>query len=139
MDKLYIISAFRYAVIGSLFGIYIGASQDHRQIVTCLHILLLGFVFSFLYGLCFKLWVKKKYSSIKSNHYSKYVWIQFIFHHIGMLMLFISLFLFQGQFFPLQKLKFPLGLAAILFFIALVLMLILLLSSFSYEKYKNKD
>ena len=57
MDRKFVISALCYAMLGMLLGIYMAATQDHGQFVTHAHIMLVGFVVSFIYALCHKLWL----------------------------------------------------------------------------------
>ena len=51
MDKKYITTALGYAIIGMMLGIYMAASKDHGHMVTHAHIMMIGFVVSFIYGL----------------------------------------------------------------------------------------
>lgn len=55
MDRKFILTAFGYAILGLALGIHMAASKDHGQFVTHAHIMLVGFVLSFIYGLCHKL------------------------------------------------------------------------------------
>ena len=57
MDRKYILTAFGYAILGLALGIYMAASKNHGQHVTHAHIMLIGFLLSFIYGLCHKLWL----------------------------------------------------------------------------------
>lgn len=55
MDRKFIISALCYAILGMCLGIYMAKSGVHGHRVTHAHIMLAGFVVSFIYGLCHKL------------------------------------------------------------------------------------
>jgi len=57
MDKKFVITAFVYAIVGMSHGIFMAASKNHIQFVTHAHILLAGFVVSFIYALTHKLWL----------------------------------------------------------------------------------
>ena len=90
MDKKFILTSFAYAIIGLALGIFMAASKNHGHLVTHAHILLIGFVVSFIYGLCHKLWL--------NNIVSKLSTAQFYIHQIGTLGVVIGLFLFYGKF-----------------------------------------
>lgn len=57
MDRKFVITALIYALLGLLLGIHMAATQNHGWLVTHAHIMLIGFVVSFIYGLCHKLWL----------------------------------------------------------------------------------
>ena len=86
MDRKFILTSFIYAIIGLALGIFMAASKDHGHLVTHTHILLIGFVVSFIYGLCHKLWL--------NNLVSKLSVIQFYVHQVGTLGAVIGLFLY---------------------------------------------
>jgi undecaprenyl pyrophosphate phosphatase UppP len=90
MDRKFIMAALGYAVIGMVLGIYMAASKNHGQFVTHAHIMLLGFVVSFIYGLCHKLWL--------NNTTSKLAVVQFYIHQAAALILVGGLFMLYGQF-----------------------------------------
>ena len=48
MDRKFVISALCYALLGMVLGIHMAASKDHGQFVTHAHIMLVGFVVSFI-------------------------------------------------------------------------------------------
>ncbi|WP_240472888.1 TonB-dependent receptor [Dasania marina] len=93
------------------------ASKNHGQLVTHAHILLLGFVVSFIYALCHKLWLH--------NGTSTLALIQFYLHQIGILLLTAGLFLLYGQLINPETIDPLLALASISVFISLILMLLL--------------
>ncbi len=64
MDRKYILSSLVYAVLGMTLGIYMAATKNHGEYVTHAHILLAGFVVSFIYGLCHKLWLNNSTSRL---------------------------------------------------------------------------
>jgi hypothetical protein len=121
MDRKYVLSAFGYAIIGLLLGIYMAASKDHGQLVTHAHIMLLGFVVSFIYGLCHKLWI--------TNSGSRLAVIQFYIHHSATVVLNIGLFLLYGSFIELETIDPVLAIASIVALIGVILMTILLIQS----------
>jgi hypothetical protein len=57
LDRRYLVWSLCYAVAGMTLGIFMAASQNHSELVTHAHVLLIGFVVSFIYGLIHKLWL----------------------------------------------------------------------------------
>jgi peptidoglycan/LPS O-acetylase OafA/YrhL len=88
MDRKFVAAAFGYAIAGLLLGIYMAASHKHGQLVTHAHIMLVGFVVSFIYGVCHKLWLNNNDSVLGKT--------QFYLHHGGTLVLIAGLFLVYG-------------------------------------------
>ena len=122
MDRKFLLIAFGYAIIGMLLGIVMAASQNHTQHVTHAHIMLLGFVVSFIYAVCHKLWLHDSTSGL--------VTIQYYFHLAGSLVIVAGLFLLYGGYVSLAVLDPILAVASITSLIALILMKILLIKSF---------
>ncbi|WP_448211036.1 TonB-dependent receptor [Colwellia sp. MEBiC06753] len=114
MDRKFILTAFGYAILGLALGIYMAASKNHGQHVTHAHIMLIGFVLSFIYGLCHKLWL--------NNSQSKLALAQFYVHQAGSAVVLIGLFLFYGQFVALETIDPILALGSITVFIGVILM-----------------
>lgn len=121
MDRKYILTSLSYAVIGLSLGIYMAASQNHEQHVTHAHIMLVGFVVSFIYALLHKLWL--------NDIQSRLVNIQFYLHQAGSFVLFIGLFLLYGEFTALESIEPVLAFASILVFIGMITMLTIYLKS----------
>ena len=117
MDRRYVVTALTYAIAGLMLGIYMAASKDHGQLVTHAHIMLVGFVVSFVYALCHKLWLDTVATPLAR--------VQFYLHQAGTLVLTVSLFLLYGEFMTLERLDPILGIASLTVFVALVLMTIL--------------
>jgi len=114
MDRKFILTAFGYAILGLALGIYMAASKNHGQFVTHAHIMLIGFLLSFVYGLCHKLWL--------NNSTSKLATVQFSVHQLGSLILLVGLFLMYGQFVAMETIDPVLGIASIVVFAGVVLM-----------------
>lgn len=113
MDKKYLLSAFGYLIVGLALGIYMAASKNHGQLVTHAHIMLLGFVVSFIYAVCIKLWLVNS---------AKIVNLQYYIHQVGTAILLLCLFLMYGGFVS-EKLLGPfLGLSSLAVFAAAVIM-----------------
>ncbi|MDH5710733.1 MAG: TonB-dependent receptor [Gammaproteobacteria bacterium] len=121
MDRKYILTSLSYAVLGLSLGIYMAASQNHEQHVTHAHIMLVGFVVSFIYALLHKLWL--------NNIHSRLANIQFYLHQLGSFVLFIGLFLLYGEFIALDTIEPVLAFASILVFIGMITMLMIYLKS----------
>ena len=121
MDRKYVITALGYAILGLALGIYMAASKNHGQLVTHAHIMLLGFVVSFIYGLCHKLWL--------NNTTSKLAKMQFYLHQAGTSVLLVSLFLLYGRFADPEKLDPILGVSSVIVLISLIMMKILFIRS----------
>ena len=121
MDRKYVLTAFGYAIIGLALGIFMAASKDHGHLVTHAHIMLVGFVLSFIYGLCHKLWL--------NNDTSKLAVAQFYIHQVGAIFLIIGLFLLYGNFVALETIDPLLAIASIVVFIGVILMKILFIKS----------
>jgi hypothetical protein len=121
MDRKFIMAALGYAVIGMVLGIYRAASKNHGQFVTHAHIMLLGFVVSFIYGLCHKLWL--------NNTTSKLAVVQFYIHQAAALILVGGLFMLYGQFMEEDQIGPVLAVAAMTALLGMVLMSILFIKS----------
>lgn len=115
LDKKYLVWALSFAVVGLALGIYMAASQDHRELVTHAHILLIGFVVSFIYGIIHKLWLDKPGRGIANT--------QFVLHQAAAVTLSLGLFLVYGGILPESVLGPFLGVAAIVVLLSMLLML----------------
>ncbi|GIT97572.1 TonB-dependent receptor [Sulfurovum sp. TSL1] len=121
MDRRFVLTGLMYAIVGLALGIYMAASKDHGHLVTHTHILLIGFVVSFIYGVCHKLWL--------NNLISKLSVAQFYIHQVGTLGAVIGLFLYYGNFVSLQTIDPFLALFSITIFIGMILMTVLFIQS----------
>lgn len=121
MDRKFILTSLGYAIIGLLLGIFMAASKDHGHLVTHAHIMLVGFVVSFIYGLCHKLWL--------NNILSKLSQAQFYIHQVGTAGIVIGLFLYYGKFVSLETIDPLLALSSIAVLVGMILMKILFIKS----------
>ncbi|MGO8756125.1 MAG: hypothetical protein ACLQHK_12945 [Gallionellaceae bacterium] len=121
MDRKFIVIALGYAVVGMALGVYMGASQNHSEFVTHAHIMLLGFVVSFIYGLCHKLWLNNKTSGLAIA--------QFYVHQAATLVLVVGLFLLYGRFIEEAAIGPFLGVASTTALIGMILMFVLFLKT----------
>lgn len=121
MDRKFVLTALGYAIAGLALGIYMASSKDHGQLVTHAHIMLVGFVVSFVYGLCHKLWLGNTESGLAQA--------QLYLHQAGSLVLFVGLFLLYGGFAADAAVGPVLGVASITVFVGMVLMTLLFVRS----------
>lgn len=121
MDKKYLMLSFGYGLLGLVLGIYMAASKNHGQLVTHAHIMLLGFVVSFIYGACYKIWI--------SELNTKLAKLQYYCHSLGSLVLLIGLFLLYQPSVEEKLLGPVLGVSSIVVFVAMVLMKVQLIKA----------
>ena len=121
MDRKYIMTSLGYGIIGLVLGIYMAASKNHGHMVTHAHIMLVGFVVSFIYALCFKLWL--------NNSESKLAKAQFYLHQVGSLGLVIGLYLMYGNYISLETLDPILAISSIAVLISMILMKVLFIKA----------
>jgi len=121
MDKKFVLTGLGYAIIGLALGIFMAASKDHGQLVTHAHIMLIGFVVSFIYGLCHKLWL--------NNSTSKLAVTQYYVHQVGTLVILIGLFLYYGKFVSIETIDPVLAISSIAVFAGMVMMKVLFIKS----------
>ena len=121
MDKKFVMTALGYAIVGLALGIFMAASKNKGQLVTHAHIMLIGFVVSFIYALCHKLWLH--------NVSSKLAAVQYYVHQVGTFFVVVGLFLYYGHFVSLETIDPVLALASITVFVGMVLMKVLFIKS----------
>ena len=121
MDRKYILSSFIYAILGMVLGMFMAASQNHSQFVTHAHIMLAGFLMSFVYGLCHKLWL--------NNCASPLAKAQFFIHQFGAALMSAGLFLLYGNIVAAETIEHFLALSSIAVLLAMMLMVILFVQS----------
>ena len=114
MDRKFVFTGLIYAVIGMSLGIFMAASHNHEQMVTHAHIMLAGFVVSFIYALCHKLWLGGAINTLKK--------VQFYVHQIGIAVLFLGLFLLYGGFIPMETIDPVLALASFFVLAGMIMM-----------------
>jgi uncharacterized membrane protein HdeD (DUF308 family) len=121
MDRKFAIAGLGYALLGMFLGIYMAATHNHIQMVTHAHIMLLGFVVTFVYAVCHKLWL-----SHESQRLARF---QFYCHQLGILSMLSGLFLLYGNFASAEKLEPLLSIGSLAVLVALMLMFYLFISS----------
>jgi hypothetical protein len=121
LDKRYLVWALSYATVGLALGIYMAASQNHAELVTHTHILLIGFVLSFVYGIIHRLWLQNPGRALAS--------VQFVVHQAGAITISVALFLLYGNLVPAATLDPILGTASVGILLAMLLMLYMVIRS----------
>ena len=91
LDRKFLLCGLTYAIAGMCVGIYMAASKNHGQFVAHAHILLVGFMVSFVYGLIHRLWISAEGVAAAK--------VQFYLHQLSALVMGIGLLLFYGGLF----------------------------------------
>ncbi|MBW8824570.1 MAG: TonB-dependent receptor [Xanthomonadales bacterium] len=90
IDRKFLLCGLFFAIAGLCLGIYMAISRNHAEMPAHAHIMLVGFVFSFIYATIHRLWLPGLVGKLKS--------IQFILHELGALLLAVGLLLlFSGH------------------------------------------
>ena len=121
LDRKYLSFAMFYVIAGMCLGVYMGASQNHTQHVTHAHILLVGFVVSFIYGIIHKLWLTRP-NPLLAN-------IQLILHQVAAAIMFVALALLFSGHFEAEKIEPILGMSSVGVLLGAILMLVLVVQS----------
>ncbi|MBC7738451.1 MAG: hypothetical protein H7245_14825 [Candidatus Saccharibacteria bacterium] len=72
LDRLYILTGFVWLILGMVFGIYIGITDQTTQSNAHAHANLLGFVISVLFGLMYRNWPNMTTSRLRMIQYGIY-------------------------------------------------------------------
>lgn len=118
-DRKYLVFALCYALLGLSLGIYMAASQNHAELVTHAHILMVGFVVSFVYATIHKLWLVAPGRGIAN--------LQFIVHQVSAITMAVGLFMLFGGMAPPAKLEPFLSVAALGVLLGMLLMIFMVL------------
>jgi len=121
LDKKYLVWSLAYVAAGMALGIFMAASHDHAQHVTHAHILLVGFVVSFIYAVIHKLWLGEQTSLLAK--------VQLITHQAGALTMFSGLFLLYGSIVAPESIEPVLALSSIVVLAAALLMIFMTLKA----------
>ncbi len=119
IDRRFLLCGFAYAIVGMGLGVYMGASKDHALFIAHAHILLVGFVLSFIYALIHKLWIVGSSPRLGG--------IQFYLHQLATLVLTGGLVLLFSGAMPEATLGPVLGMASVSVLLAALLMLWMIL------------
>ena len=120
-DRKFLVCALLYAIAGMSLGIYMAASENHGELVAHAHILLIGFVVSFIYGIIHKLWLAQPNAKVAN--------LQFYIHQAAALLLSIGLTLLYGGMVSADKLAPALTGGSLAVLIAALLMLYMVLTT----------
>jgi len=120
-DRKYLICALGYVVLGMGVGVYMGASGNHGQLIAHAHILLVGFVVSFIYAIIHKLWLERPGKAIAQT--------QFVLHQVAAVVMFTGLLLLYGRGVAETTIGPILGASSIGVLAAAVLMIYMVLKS----------
>ncbi|KGI78806.1 hypothetical protein [Oleiagrimonas soli] len=113
-DRKFLLWALGFAVFGLCVGIYMAASQNHGQLVAHAHIMLVGFVVSFIYAIIHKLWLVTPGRWVAR--------IQFWLHIVCTVLLSIGLLLLYGQVYAAEWLEPVLSLGSVGVLLGMLLM-----------------
>lgn len=97
LDRKFLVWALCYAIAGMGLGIFMAATDNHAQHVTHAHVLLAGFIVSFVYAAIHKLWLDGKAGGLAVA--------QFVLHQAGVIVMITGLFLLFGGFVPPPQLE----------------------------------
>ena len=121
LDKRFLVFGLGFAVAGLSLGIHMAASKNHGQFVTHAHIMLIGFLLSFVYGIIHRLWLHRP-NRVVAN-------IQFVLHQAAAVTVSTGLFLLYGNIISVHILDPILGIATFGVLLAMVLMLYMVIRS----------
>jgi len=119
-DRNYLVCALLFLVAGLSLGIYMAATDNHGELVAHAHILLIGFVVSFIYGIIHKLWLAGPNPVVAR--------IQFVLHVAAALVLSVGLTLLYGNLVRPEQVVPILTTGSLAVLISAVLMLYMVLS-----------
>ena len=120
-DRKYLTFALGYAILGMCVGIYMASSMNHGQHVAHAHILLVGFVVSFVYGIIHKLWLDQPNKTVAQA--------QFVLHQAAAFVMFSGLVLLYGNVFPEPTIGPILGASSVGVLLGALLMFYMVLRS----------
>jgi hypothetical protein len=120
-DRKYLLCALGYAIVGMCLGIFMAASHDHVHRVTHAHILLVGFVVSFIYGIIHKLWLDEGSTTLAK--------VQFITHQLGAALMSAGLFLLYGGLVLIERIEPVLAISSLIVLLGALLMIVMVVKS----------
>lgn len=120
-DKKFLVWSLCFAVVGLTLGIYMAATNNHSELVAHAHVLLIGFVVSFVYSIIHKLWLARPNPAVAN--------LQFLLHQISAITISVGLFLIYGNLVPPEKLAPIMSVATIGVLLAMLLMIYMVVKS----------
>ncbi|UTA46993.1 TonB-dependent receptor [Simiduia sp. 21SJ11W-1] len=121
MERKYLLTAFGYGILGLVLGIYMAATKNHGQLVTHAHIMLLGFVVTFVYAVVGKLWPVDSTSLMAR--------IQFYSHQLATPVLILGLFLMYGGLAPAPVVGALLAVSSLVVLLSFILMKVMIIKA----------
>jgi uncharacterized membrane protein len=114
-DRKYLVCSLSFAALGLVLGIFMAATNDHSELVAHAHILLIGFVLSFIYGIIHKLWLTHPNRAVAN--------FQFVLHQLSAITISAGLFLLYGNMVDGSKVEPILGTASVGVLLGMLLMI----------------
>jgi uncharacterized membrane protein len=115
LDKKYLVCSLSFAALGLVLGIFMAATNNHSELVAHAHILLIGFVLSFIYGIIHKLWLAQPSRALAN--------FQFGLHQVSAITISVGLFLLYGNIVDAAKVEPILGAASFGVLLGMLLMI----------------
>ena len=112
-ERLHLLIGLLWLLGGMVLGEHMGRSNDHSQMPTHAHIMLLGGVLSVLWAIVYRVFGLKQ---------GFIAWIQTVSHHAGAVIMISALYMMYGQMAPESQMGPLLGVAALLAMVSVVLM-----------------
>ena len=125
LDKKFLICSLSFAAVGLVLGIFMASTKNHSELVAHAHILLIGFVLSFIYGIVHKLWLVQPTRAVAN--------VQFVLHQVSAVTISLGLFLLYGNYLDSAKIEPILGVAAFGVLLGMLLMIYMVIR-FSHSK-----
>jgi hypothetical protein len=125
LDKRYLVWSLCFAALGLALGIFMAATKNHSELVAHAHILLIGFVLSFIYGIIHKLWLVQPNRAVAN--------FQFVLHQISAITISLGLFLLYGNLVDGSKVEPVLGVASFGVLLGMLLMIYMVIK-FAQQK-----
>lgn len=115
IDRIHLVLGLVWLLAGMALGEIMGRSQDHTQMPTHAHIMLVGGVLSILWAVIYKLWtIAQGFLAL----------IQTALHHLGALAMNVLLYLYYGGQMTVEQAGPFLGISAGLLMVSTLLMLV---------------
>ena len=125
LDKKYLVWSLSFAAVGLVLGIFMAATNNHSELVAHAHILLIGFVLSFIYGIIHKLWLVQPARAVAN--------VQFVLHQVSAITISVGLFLLYGNMVDGSKVEPVLGVASFGVLLGMLLMIYMVIK-FAHQK-----
>ena len=124
-DAKYVVCALSFAAVGLSLGVFMGATHNHSELVAHAHILLIGFVVSFIYGIIHRLWLVQPNRTIAT--------VQFLLHLAATITISVGLFLLYGNIVAAPALDPVLGIASVGVLLGMLIMIYMVIK-FGHKK-----